>query len=73
MPTKFDNPVEAPVEAAEPIDTRSPTEIQAQDLVDRWAAEHLHNSDFSRDTPAWNHFHAAQTSLVGLIAAALEG
>ena len=32
--------------------------------VDKWAVEHLHNSDFSRDTPAWNHFQASRGALI---------
>lgn len=32
--------------------------------VDKWAVGHLHNSDFSRDTPAWNHFQASRGALI---------
>lgn len=35
--------------------------------VDKWVVEHLHNSDFSRDTPAWNHFQSKKDALVKAI------
>lgn len=35
--------------------------------VDGWVVEHLHNSDFSQDTPAWNHFQAGRGALLKAI------
>lgn len=35
--------------------------------VDKWVVDELHNSDFSRDTPAWNHFQEKRGALVKAI------
>ncbi len=32
--------------------------------VDGWISEHLRNSEFSQDTPAWNHFNNVRPALV---------
>lgn len=46
---------------------------QAQQLVNEWTIQKLHNSDFSGNSQAWNHFAAARDDLVQRIANALKG
>lgn len=57
--------------------TSGPAALSAEDkakrAVDAFIAKHLRNSDFSRDTPAWNHFQAGLPVLIGCIAAEMEG
>lgn len=50
----------------------SKTEQAAKRAVDRFIDDHLRNSDFSRDTPAWNHFQAGLPVLIGYIAEEME-
>lgn len=40
--------------------------------VEAFIDAHLRNSEFSRDTPAWNHFQAGLPVLIGSILAELE-
>lgn len=41
--------------------------------IEAHIASYLRNSDFSRDTPAWNHFRAGLPDLVGLIVKEVTG
>lgn len=41
--------------------------------VDAFVASHLRNSDFSRDTPAWNHFQAGLPALIESIVKEVKG
>lgn len=41
--------------------------------VDAFVANHLRNSDFSRDTPAWNHFQAGLPALIESIVKEVKG
>lgn len=41
--------------------------------VDAFVDQHLRNSSFSRDTPAWNHFQEGLPALIGSIVTELEG
>lgn len=41
--------------------------------VDNHIATDLRNSDFSRDTPAWNHFQATLPALIESIVKEVKG
>lgn len=41
--------------------------------VDGFIDQHLRNSDFSRDTPAWNHFQAGLPVLIESITKEVKG
>lgn len=41
--------------------------------IEAHIAAHLRNSDFSRDTPAWNHFRAGLPDLIGSIVKEVMG
>ena len=47
-------------------------EDRAKTAVDKFVAEHLRNSPFSLDTPAWNHFQAGLPVLIGCIVSEME-
>lgn len=47
-------------------------EQKAKAAVDKFVDQHLRNSDFSRDTPAWNHFQAGIPVLIGAIVSEME-
>lgn len=51
----------------------SAKEEAARRAVEAFVEKHLRNSDFSRDTPAWNHFQAGIPVLIGCIAEEMEG
>lgn len=53
-------------------DAKRNVEGRAKAAVDKFIAEHLRNSDFSLDTPAWNHFQAGIPVLIGCIASEME-
>lgn len=52
---------------------KSTTGAKVKAGVDAFIETHLRNSDFSRDTAAWNHFQAGIPVLIGAIVAELEG
>lgn len=52
---------------------KSPTELAIERGVTAFVDQHLRNSTFSQDTPAWNHFQAGLPVLIGCIAKELEG
>lgn len=56
-------------------DQKSETEVQAkvEAGIAAFIDTHLRNSDFARDTAAWNHFQAGLPVLTGCIVNALEG
>lgn len=41
--------------------------------VNSFVDAHLRNSDFSRDTPAWNHFQAGLPALIEAIVKEVKG
>lgn len=47
-------------------------EQRAKAAVDKFIDQHLRNSDFSLDTPAWNHFQAGLPVLIGCIVSEME-
>lgn len=47
-------------------------EQKAKAAVDKFVDQHLRNSDFSLDTPAWNHFQAGIPVLIGAIVSEME-
>lgn len=47
-------------------------QAKAKAAVDKFVAEHLRNSPFSLDTPAWNHFQAGLPVLIGHIVSEME-
>lgn len=55
--------------------TKTPpaAEAKAALAVEAFLEKHLRNSDFSRDTAAWNHFQAGIPVLIGCIAEVMEG
>ncbi len=57
-----------PASLAFPSKAHMVNSVIAQNAVDKFIRAHIHNSDFSRDTPAWNHFHAVIPALVEIIA-----
>lgn len=59
----------APVKAVKPSKARA----AAERAVERFTADHLRNSDFARDTPAWNHFQAGLPVLIGYFEQEMEG
>jgi hypothetical protein len=48
------------------------TEQRAKAAVDKFIDQHLRNSNFSLDTPAWNHFQAGLPVLIGCIVTEME-
>lgn len=50
----------------------SSVEQKAKAAVDKFVDQHLRNSDFSLDTPAWNHFQAGIPVLIGAIVSEME-
>lgn len=47
-------------------------EQKAKAAIDKFIDLHLRNSDFSLDTPAWNHFQAGIPVLIGAIVSEME-
>lgn len=47
-------------------------EERAKAAVNKFVADHLRNSDFAQDTPAWNHFQAGIPVLIGCIVSEME-
>lgn len=62
-------------EAETPNVAKTPSEFDAAVTrgVDAWIDTHLRNSDFSRDTPAWNHFQAGLPALIESIKQEVKG
>lgn len=70
-----DNKDKAPLDLSTGFksEKRLTAEAKAENAVNKFVAEHLRNSSFSQDTPAWNHFQAGIPVLIGAIADELEG
>lgn len=49
------------------------TEEAVRRGVEAFVDGHLRNSDFSRDTPAWNHFQAGLPALIESIVKEVKG
>lgn len=47
-------------------------EQKAKAAVNKFIDQHLRNSNFSLDTPAWNHFQAGLPVLIGCIVSEME-
>lgn len=45
-------------------ESKNVLEDKIQAAVDRWTNEHLHNSPFSQNTEAWNHFQLGLPALI---------
>lgn len=45
-------------------DTSTSNESKVRAVVDEWVGAHLRNSDFSRNTEAWNHLMKSLPKLV---------
>lgn len=58
---------------AKPVKNAGPSKEQrAKAAVDKFIDQHLRNSPFSLDTPAWNHFQAGLPVLIGCIISEME-
>lgn len=62
----------ADVEKKIPDAKSAPADAAVREAIERgvaaWKSEHLMNSLFSQDTPAWNHFSERLPALVDAIA-----
>lgn len=57
------------------VSTAGPSVLEAkiQAVVEQWTSAHLHNSPFSRNTEAWNHFQFGLPALIKGIVKEVEG
>lgn len=55
------------------VPNTDPVEEAVKRGVEAFVANHLRNSDFSRDTPAWNHFQAGLPALIESIVKEVKG
>lgn len=58
---------------AKPPEKKKTVEQAVRDGVDAFVVKHLRNSDFSRDTAAWNRFHEGLPVLIDEVVKEVKG